>query len=492
MSVKGQKDIPKDSFMKNSIEKTDIVLVNPPNTVGRNFGVFSSAGALRPPLNLLNLAASLLDGGYSVKILDGPAIAGGAEEVVNHVCMLSPRFVGITSMTGLIHTASEIACSIKERLAGTTIILGGIHVSTLPIDTMRQYPGFDVGVVGEGERTLTELLEALDSKSDLSNVPGLVIHTEQGPVLTETRELIKNIDTLPLPAWDLVPNYVETYQPTMSRRTRLPSAYIVTSRGCPFGCTFCSNVVHGRTFRSYSIDYIMRMIHHLIDAYQIRDLTIYDENLAFNRKRIVEFCNRLIEDNHDLTWSCDARADSVDNETLALMYKAGCRKIWYGMESGNETILRRYNKGVSLDDLERAAKLSRANNIEVSGSFIIGGPCETPETIRDTIKFAKKIKLDYFIPFFYTPVPGTPDYPDITEYGTANLDFKDVTMAKVTFAPNGMTFRDIERWHLKALLSFYLKPRAIIRMIRDAGFLGFIGMGLSMLTNLVSHIFWKK
>ncbi|MFH1748829.1 MAG: radical SAM protein [Planctomycetota bacterium] len=447
----------------------DIVLINPPSTTEQEFGLLSGGGAPRPPLNLLNLGALLIQHGYRVAIVDGPVLTTGLDGVVEHVVASAPRFIGITSMTAFIHASGALAARLKHRLPDVPIIIGGIHVSTLPEETLELFPAFDVGVVGEGDVTLVELLQAIEQGQTLTGVPGLVVRAPSGPRRTLPRQLIADLDVLPLPAWELLPDYVTTYQPTVSRRTRLPSAYVVTSRGCPFRCTFCNNVVHGRRFRSYSVSYIMRMIDHLVEHYGIRDVTIYDENLALRRSRIVELCQRMRASGYDLTWSCDARADSVDEEVLAMMHAAGCRSIWYGMESGNPAILKRYDKSITLEKLETAARLTHQHGIKACGSFIIAGPSETPQTIKDTIRFARRLPLAHFVPFFYTPVPGTPDYSDIEQYGTADLDYRSATMTRPTFAPHGMTFADVRYWYMRATLSWYARPSAVWRMLREMG-----------------------
>jgi anaerobic magnesium-protoporphyrin IX monomethyl ester cyclase len=468
----------------------DVVLATAPSSFDKEFGILSGGGAFRPPLNLLNLGAVLLENDYSVHIADGVKM-GNARDFTNKVTELNPRYIGLTSMTAHIHSCGQIAEQLRKNLPHARIIVGGVHITTLPEETMRMFPAFDVGVVGEGDRTIIELIKGLDDGEDLSQIKGLVLRDGDDIQMTPPRELIKDLDSLPMPAWHLLPDYVQTYQPTLSRRTRLPSAYIVTSRGCPFSCTFCTNEVHGRTFRSYSVDYIMDMISHLVDTYEIRDLTIYDENLALNKKRIASLCQRLIESNYDLTWSCDARVDSVDDEILRLMSEAGCRSIWFGMESGNQDILERYDKRITLEDCQNAVTLCKKNRIKAAGSFIIGGPEETRETIRDTIRFARRLKLDYFVPFFYTPIPGTPDYKDITKYGTCDLDYRSATMTQPTFAPHGMTFKDIRYWYIRAFLSFYSQPRVIFQEIRSIGLKQVIVKGTVSLLSILKASLWR-
>jgi radical SAM superfamily enzyme YgiQ (UPF0313 family) len=476
----------------NSTEQVDVVLVVPPSSMAEEFGLLCSVGAPRPPLNLLNLGAVLLENGYSVKIVDGAPGAYDFDTIVDKILSYSPRFVGITSMTGFIHASGIIADKIKMNNPEVVIIIGGVHVSALPLETMNDFPGFDVGVVGEGDITIVELVNALEKGLEISKIPGLVIRSSNGPELTEYRERIKDIDTLPLPAWHLLPDFTTTYQPTGPRKTRLPSAYIVTSRGCPFKCSFCCNIVHGNTFRSYSVDYMMKTIDFLIQKYKVKDLTIYDENIAFPRRRIEEFCKRLIKADYDLTWSCDARADRVDAEILELMHKAGCRSIWFGIESGSPEMLKRYNKKTSLETIKKTIKLCSDSGINAAGSFIIGGPCDTPKRIKETIRFAKRIPLSHFIPFYYLPVPGAPDYPNIHKCGIVKLDYRLATMSKPIFAPHGMTLKDIQYWYMRALIEFYGRPAKLVNYIRQNGIFSLLYSGFSFLSRGVRQIMKKR
>ncbi len=446
-----------------------LVLVNPPSTFEQEFGLLSAAGAPRPPLNLLNLAATVREAGHEVRILDAASAGTPLEPFVAQVISARPDVVGITAMTAHIHTAGRLAEAVKARLPDVPIVVGGAHVSALPEETMERWSAFDIGVVGEGDLTIVELLDALGKGMGLEQVAGLLLCRDGRILRTEARPPIKNLDTLPFPAWDLLPDFTTTYQPTATRRVRLPSAYLVSSRGCPYRCTFCSNSVHGRTFRSYSVDYLMRMIEHLIDLFGVRDVTVYDENLAVNRRRLTDLCHRLIEADHDLTWSCDARADNLTPELLVLMHRAGCRSVWMGMESGDPEMLRLYRKGTTVSQYRRATRWSKEAGVVVHGSFIIGGPGETPASLRRSLTFARRSDLDYFTPFYCTPLPGAPMYDTIEEHGTFLPDYRLATMTGPTFIPKGFTMRGIQAWYVWSLASFYLQPRKLAFVLQQVG-----------------------
>lgn len=451
--------------------KGKVVLINPPSSIEAEFGVLAGGGGFRPPLNLIYLASVLRENQYDVEIIDAPVQCKSYHELIEKVKALKPDYCGLTAMTLTIYPAVKAADMIKKEYPDCPIIIGGAHLSAAPEETMKMFTSFDFGVVGEGELTLLEFLEAHRKRRDLDSVCGIIYRAGKDLKRTKPRPMIQNLDILPFPAWDLLPNYVETYKPSKVRQIRFPSAYIATSRGCPFKCSFCDNVVHGHSFRSHSVDYIMRMIYKLIEDYHIKDLTIYDENLTINKKRITEFCERILKENLDLTWSCDARADSVTPELLSLMYKAGCRSISYGIESGDQEVLDFYNKKLTLEEIEYAVRETKIAGIITSGFFIIGGPTETEETIKRTIRFSKKIPLDYFTPFYFNCFPNSPLYDRINDYGEFDPDYSKANMSKPVFIPKGLTEKRLIKLFNRSLFSFYLRPSKVGFLFKQLGFL---------------------
>ena len=446
-----------------------VILINPPSSVGAEFGVLAGGGGFRPPLNLIYLAAVLLKNGYAVEVVDAPVQCRSYEDLVARVRKFRPDYCGITATTLTISPAARAAEMIKNAYPDCPIILGGAHISAVPEETIERYPSFDFGVIGEGELTIVDLLTALRYRRDVGSVRGIIYRSGPEVKRTEARPPIRDLDVLPFPSWQLLPDFVETYRPTKIRQIRFPSAYIATSRGCPYHCVFCDNAVHGRKFRSFSVDYIMAMIRKLIEEHHIRDLTIYDENLTIDRKRIVDLCERILKEKLDLTWSCDARADSINPELLPLMYRAGCRSISFGIESGSQEVLDFYEKNLSLEQLEFAIRETKKAGIMTSGFFIIGGPTESEETIKRTISFAKRIPLDYFTPFYFNCFPNSPIYSRIYEYGQFDPDYAKANMSEPVFIPKGMTEKQLVGLFHQSLYSFYLRPSKILFLIRKLG-----------------------
>jgi len=469
--------------------KTDIVLVNPPSSMKEEFGALKSAGGIRPPLNLLNIGAILLKEGFSVKLFDAAAKGLGVSLLVEEIIKTNCDIVGITSMTANIDISSQVALQLKKINPNITVIIGGAHVSAMKERVFEEFPSFDIGVYGEGDRTVVELMRNLKEEKDSSRLKAIdgILYRENGSIIrTSPRQLIEDLDSLPMPAWNLLEDYATIYSPVVSRKSGGKSAYIITSRGCPFKCTFCFSV-SGSKPRFFSLNYIFKLIDWHVENDQITDLTVFDENLLFSRKRINEFCDRLIEGNYNLTWSCSARANCVDRMILEKMYKAGCRSIFFGIESGNAQILARYKKGLNHELIENAVNDAKAAKLKVTGSFIIGGPMETVKTIRDTIRFALKLPLDYATPFYYTPLPGTADYPDISKFGEADLSYSSARMSKPNFVPNEMSEKQVVRLYKEFLLRFYARPSKLSMLMKEMGVSKFLRSGISFVGSLLSN-----
>ena len=382
----------------------------------------------------------------------------------------NPKYLGISSDTINIFTAAELAEKLKKSNPQMKVIIGGPHVTAAPEETMKRFPSFDIGVLREGELTIVELLELLKNSEsnptfeELSKVPGIIYRNTESDQTTrsEPRKFIKDLDTLPLPAWDLLPDLNKYYVPPGWSMHRDSSAVIITSRGCPSQCTYCDRAVFGNYIRLHSADYVMKMLHLLYYKYKIRHFRINEDNFVFVRQRVMEVCNRIIKENLKITWSCFARADRVDLEMLKLMKKAGCWQISYGVETGCQKIHDVEKKNVTLEQTAKAVKLTRQAKIRVVGFNMIGHPLETVKTMQATIDFNKKIKVDDFKTQFLMPFPGTELYQTAEQFGDFDRDWKKMAVFKEPiFIPYGLTKEQIIHYNKKGFWQFYTQPRVI-------------------------------
>lgn len=450
-----------------------IIFITPPLTREERFGEMAKHGATAPPLGLCYIASSLRKSGIECSIIDPLSFDNTMEETVEKILRQQPRYVGISSMTVGILRAAELARQIKQKKPDITTIIGGAHVTAVPIETLTRFPQFDIGVIGEGELTIVELIETLESKGNIEYVNGLIVRKPNGHLmLTDPRPYIKDLDSIPFPAWDMV-SHLKYYHESATRFSKLPLGSIITSRGCPGRCLFCDNKTFGRKFRAHSAKYVIDMIKYLKANYDIKSLVFYDDYFIADKKRLYEICNMMIQEQLNLQWVCSARVNTVNDEMLSLMKRAGCFQIAYGIESGNQDILNFQQKGITLGRIRSAVEMTHNADIRTKGYFIIGHPTETIETIQQTINFAKLLPLDNFQATYFTPFPGSPAYDIADKYGKFENDWAKMNMWDIVFIPNGFTEK-LLRYYLKsAYRKFYLRPKVIfsyIKLMGDSGY----------------------
>ncbi|HHT9158615.1 MAG: hypothetical protein A2099_07205 [Planctomycetes bacterium GWF2_39_10] len=451
------------------MEQTDIVFIAPPaysNAIEQKPN--KQSGHL-PNLGICSLAAVVEREGYKVFILDAVALQYSLLQVVDEVKTKNPKYVGLSAMTHSISYAAMVAKFIKEKCPSVKIILGGVHITSATEETLKKYPEyFDVAIIGEGEVTLIELMRTFENREVLSKVAGIAFLVNGEVVKTKPRELVKNMDALPFPAWHLLPDLRTHYTPTLISAGGISSNHLVTSRGCPGKCIFCDTSVTGHMVRGYSADYVLEMIDILHKKYKIDDIQFNDDTFVTLRKRLFDICEKLISKNYKLKWSCDARASDVTEEGLKLMKAAGCWQIAYGVETGSPRIMEFLKKRVTFDQIRNACKWAKKAGISTKGFFIIGHPTETRESIQETLDFMLSLDLDVIGVTFFTVYPGSPIYSSIHEYGTFNPDWNCVNTYEVgNFLPNGFTAEELAEFRKHILMRFYFRPRQILKYVAN-------------------------
>ena len=474
-----------------SESRADIVLVFPPVEMRDRYYRIARWVTV-PPQGLAFIASVLEKAGHRVRVYDANAQHMSPDDVLAEIRRLRPRYLGVTGPTMVVKSAAHISARAKQDDPGITTIMGGPHISAVPEETMRRYPEFDIGVVGEGERTAVELLAALENKSDLDNIPGLILRRDGDIYRTQPRELIRNLDELPFPAYHLLPELTRFYQHVVIRVDRMPSASVLISRGCAKGkCIFCSRDVYGGRVRIHSPEYCIEFFDMLIKKYGIRSINFEDEDLLAFKPKMTRLCEEMIRRKMDLTWAISGRVDLVDEELLKIMKRAGCWHISFGVESGDQEILDRIKKNITLDQVRRAVHLTKKAGITTKGYFMIGHPGETRETIRKTIDFSKSLGLDFFQMSYAAPLPGTELYTMAKDWGEFTADWDDINIWSPIFIPDGLTAEILEKESLRAFREFYFRPevlgkvlmrtfktRYMLAYLRDGiRFLGFLRTG---------------
>jgi len=443
-----------------------IMFVNPP-IVGAQHEWEQHLGSKLPALGLCALAAYTRREGFDTALLDAYNLGLSPESTMKKVLEFSPRYVGITATTATIFLAAKFAELIKEQCPQIITVIGGSHVSAMPMETMQEFRAFDIAVVGEGEQAIVDILRLVEPFADLSNIKGVIYRGGDDSLKrTEKRSYLEDLDRLPFPAWDLLTDFPGLYRPSLTNYKKLPVASLVTSRGCPYKCTFCDRSVFGNRWRSFSATYVVDLIKDLKAKYGIREISFYDDTFTVNKKRLHEMCEQFIKNNLNLSWSCLGRVDLADTETLKLMKKAGCWLISYGIESATPEILSIYKKDISLSQIDKAVRLTKEAGILTRGFFIIGGPLETENTILQIKDLIHKIPLDDLHISFFTPIPGSEMYENADKYGRFNKEWSSMDVYEINFVPNDLNENLLLQYRSDLYRSFYLRPARLLRYLK--------------------------
>ncbi len=436
-----------------------VLLLNPPLRPEQVAGKFADWGGTYPPMGLCSLASVLREEGYEVSILDAEAERLGEDETVERIVRWAPDLVGLTCKSLWIKSAARVAARLKKRLPRVPLVAGGHHVTALPLLSLRDFPAFDIIVVGEGERTLLNLVETWNTGGDLLAVKGLALRDADGSGrLTAPRERIQMLDSLPFPAWDLLPDIPNNYRAPVFQTRSYPVFWWVTSRGCSGQCRFCDRTVFGNKVTRYGTEYVMTMARQLQEQYRFKHIMFDDDNFLVNRAHAHRLLDELERARLGFTFTCNSRVDTVDEETLGRLKRAGCWQITYGIESGSQRILDSMNKRIKVEQIERALRLTKKAGIRTYGFIIVGYPGETRETIKETYDLIRRSPIDDVGVFAFTPLPGSAIYDSIAEHGQFDEDWeKGNSLSHSAFLPEGWSEPELLAALERLLDACYLK-----------------------------------
>lgn len=349
------------------------------------------------------------------------------------------------------------------------VAIGGPQVSAYPEQMLLSLKA-DFAIYGEGEVSFYELTKALSDTKALSSINGLVYRDEDSVLRKNPpRELVKNLDELPFPAWHLMPPDKYRIKPILSYAKRFPIAPIVTSRGCPYQCTFCgSNITWQHKIRLRSAQNVINEIEHLKKTYRIREIHITDDNFTFDQLHAREFCETLISRKIRISWQCPngVRIDTLDKELLKLMKKAGCYSVGLGIESGNQEILNGVKKKLDLSKVRGVLKNLKQAGIRCQGFFILGLPNETKRTIQQTIEFALNNPFDRAYFGILTPYPGSEIFSEYFKDTQLNsIDWERFNLSQGILEFNDIKKVDLFQLQKKAIRSFYMRPKIFLDII---------------------------
>lgn len=421
-----------------------------------------------PHLGLGYLAAALRRRGHAVRIADCPREGLGERELLALAAGWGPRLVGFSAFTADIPVLRGLCLALRAALPEATLVIGGPHPSCLPDHLFSYIPEIDYAIAGEAEAGLAQLADGLEAGGfDPAAIPGLAWRSE-GAVRANPPRFEPDLDALGLPAWDLLRPDIPVLAPHGAFVRRQPSAPIVTSRGCPYPCTFCAaRSVSGRRIRQRSLESVLAEVALLTDRHGIRELHIEDDNFTFRREFVEGFCEGLLRRGGTLPWCCPngVRLDSLDPELLRLMRRAGCYSLSLGIESGAPRVLAMIRKGLEPDGIrERVARIREAG-IKTTGFFIIGFPTETAAEIEATIRFARELALDRAQFSTFLPLPGTVYFDElIAAHGLDGIPWEGFLTTEAFEVPGGLPRGELVRLQRRAFLRFYRRPGTLLRL----------------------------
>ncbi len=434
-----------------------VLLINPPAQ-----GVYDTVNIKLPPLGLAYIAAVLRAHGHYVEIID----LNVQENLWETVSKYRWDIVGLSGDTSRYPISMKIAEQIKKHF-GFTIFTGGPHVTFFEKETL------DTGYVdfiirGEGEFITLELIDAIRQNKPLESVRGITFKKDGGIIKTLRAPIIRNLDSLPYPARDLLP--MEKYKITLFYGRPITS--ILTSRGCPFNCYFCSSSQFSNLiWRTRSPKNIVDEIEYVINKFDYHAFAFVDDNFTLNSKRVIEISKEIVNRKLDIYWWAFSRVDELlgHEDMVKWMAKSGCKMVFLGIESVSKKVLDEYNKGITANDSIKAVKLLKSYGIDTWGSFIIGALDETKEMIMNTVKFAKLLNPKNVQFSILTPFPGTRLYEDAEKMGIIiHKNWKYYDGAHAVMRTKYLEPHEIQKLLNMAYISFYIRPERLIKIMPTA------------------------
>jgi len=426
-----------------------VLLINPPQT----FYPGSDPPAGNLPLGLMYIAAVLDKAGYKVEILDafmtgasfwkiGDTMTVGMpyEEIKQEIQRRKPDIVGIANpFTCQVEHAIRVGDIVKEVDPNILTVVGGPHVPAVPVEFMEEAKSIDIAVIGEGEYAMLDIAKVSEGTKKISDAQGIVYRKNGAITQNAPRPFIKNLDELPFPAYHLVD--MEQYLSPSKigyRSFKDRAISMITSRGCPFNCNFCSVHLHmGKTFRAHSVNYVIKHIEYVVNKFGVKTIFFEDDNLTFDLKRFEAICDKIVEKRIRFNWETPngIRADYLTLSLLKKMKKAGCQSVFFGIESGDQCVLDNIiGKSLNLKKVVKVAKMCKDIGLSTAAFYIIGFPGEKKEHMLKTVEFALRLKREYDVGMLLhiaTPSLGTRLYKECIEKGYIQEDLTSRAFAEV-------------------------------------------------------------
>ena len=443
-----------------------ITFLNPPQPNSK----YKFLGVVAPSLGIGYIAAVLEQNNYDVDVLDSSALELSYDEIGEEMLKRNPDIVSISALTPTIGAALDAADKIKNVKPDTIVVLGGYHPTFEYENLLKEEESIDVIVRGEGEYTMLELVQKIESGGDLKDVQGLAFiddtSEDKSIIVTPDRPPIQDLDELPFPAFHLFP--MEKYK-ILNITTNV--ATIITTRGCPMQCSFCSSAaLHGKHLRRRSYENVVDEIEMRLQEQNIDTIAFMDDTFTLDVKFVKNFCEEIKRRGLKFWWGCTSRVDTLSEELLEMMKDAGCITIFMGVESADQQMLDKMNKNITVRKTMNAFKLARKVGIRTIASCVIGMPEDTRESMKKTIDFVSSLKPNYALFSLATPYPGTRFYKETFEKNLIKIrDWSKYTLINPILETIDCSKDDLRSIQKKAFIKFYIRPGYLISQTRQDG-----------------------
>jgi anaerobic magnesium-protoporphyrin IX monomethyl ester cyclase len=435
-----------------------IVLVHPAgsNWIPGRKDITATANRMAP-LGLLSIAAYLEREGHEVFVHDclGPRAVAGVAKNVGLILAYEPDLVGFSATTSGFLDAWETAATLKAARPEVQTVFGGVHVSALGGSLLERFSHIDYLAPGEGEATLA----ALAAGEAPAAIDGLIRKEEGRVVVNPPRAPLPDLDALPFPAYEKLAGFPRGYNLPLFSYIGFPGATMITSRGCPYQCSYCDRSVFKRGYRANSPAYIYDHLKYLHTCFGVRHVNIYDDLFTAHRPRIAELCGMLAERPPGIQFNCAVRVGHTDRELLRMLKLAGCLMVSLGIESADPEMLRRHKAGVTLEEVRETVGMIRAEGLRAKGLFMMGLPGETEDSVRRTSDFVLSLGLDDMNMAKFTPFPGAPLWETIREEGEFEEDWRRMNCLNFVFVPKEIASRErLDQLFNEHVKRFYTDP----------------------------------
>ncbi|HZV55046.1 MAG TPA: radical SAM protein [Rhodocyclaceae bacterium] len=414
---------------------------------------FSVLANRMPPIGILQLASWLERHGHATAVHDclGPCAPTGIEANAEIVLATDPELVGFSATTAGFMDAFEIAAYVKKKRPAVRIVFGGVHVSSIGGPILEHFPEIDYLCIGEGEGAMLNLADGKAPK-DIAN---LIWRDSARIVANPRRDRIRDLDELPFPAYEKLAGFPHGYHLPLFTHERRHGATMITSRGCPYTCSFCDRTVFERLYKTNSARYVYDHMKHLRDRWGVYHINFYDDLFTAHKKRVAELCQLLIDQPLGMQFNCAIRTGHTSDEMLRMLKAAGALMVSMGIESADPGMMKRHKAGVSLDAVKKTVEQIHAAGLRAKGLFIFGLPGETPETIRATSDFILSLDLDEMNMTKFSPMYGAPIWQECasSETGEFTEDWRLMNCLNFVYRPDGFESREqmdaLYNWHVR-------------------------------------------